>query len=285
MHDIDFGLAIIKEMLQMEAPEPTPDGGTVVEAGMTAIRECLYGAPEPTDPGTIEEACEAIAEFMTSSQDPFIESAMGTINSILGEGGMVSKNDLKVCLMEAVQVYSEGLIPFKIDSIESLKKAIAIVDATPRSSGWLIGIVTVCCTLYAVCMIGLAAGAASLVTLKAGVTSIAAGIGIGLLVGAVFGGLIYFGIELLEWVITKVYNKITGSNEMRPSEISKAVNQILKEMDALEQKLKKAGKVKEVQRVQRIYDDIARRWGIYQQQMMDAAAGGAMAGGFIGANI
>ena len=285
MYDINSGLAIIKEMLQMEAPEPNPDSGMVVEAGMTVIRECLYGAPEPTDPGAIEEACEAIAEFMTSSQDPFIESAMGTINSILGEGGMVSKNDLKACLMEAVQVYSEGLIPFKIDSIESLKKAINIVDMTPRSSGWLIGIVAICCTLYAICVIGIGTVAVGKMAISMGITSTAAAIGIGLLAVAVLGGAIYFGIEPLEWVITKVYNKITGSNEMRPSEIGKAVNQILKEMDALEQKLKKAGKVKEVQRVQRIYDDIARHWGIYQQQMMDAAAGGAMDGGMIGANI
>lgn len=198
---------------------------------------------------------------------------------------MVSKNDLKACLMEAVQVYSEGLIPFKIDSIESLKKAINIVDMTPRSSGWLIGIVAICCMLYAICVIGVGTAAIGKMVISMGITSTAAAIGIGLLAGAVLGGAIYFGIELLEWVITKVYNKITGSNEMRPSEINRAVNQILREMDALEQKLKKAGKVKEVQRVQRIYDDIARRWGIYQQQMMDAAAGGAMVGGMIGANI
>ena len=285
MYSIDEGLASIKESLALDAPEPH-DG--IMEMGLSSIRECLYGAPEPgkIDRIQLEEACEAFAEYMISSEDPFVQEAMTSIDSILEskrESTADRKLELKNTLLEACEVYSEGLINFKIDSIEKLKEAINIVDVTPRTSGWLVGIVVVACYLYAAFILGLSFSALN--AIGTGVTSLAAALGLTVLVVAAAAGAFVFGFDALEWVITKVYNKITGSKELRPTEVGKAVKKILNAIDDLEQKFKRAGKVKDVQRVQRLYDDIARRWGIYQEELAAAAAAGGVVGGMIGAQL
>ena len=284
---IDEGLDAIKSCLEASAPEPN-DGGkpkTMMEAGLSTICECLYGAPEPNDsidPKRLQESCQVVAEWMLNQDDKFMNEAMVNINSILGRE-IHEASDLANVLYEGAQAFNEGLINFKIDSIDKLKEAINIIDVTPRTSAWLVGAVLITTALYAMCVLGITI--AGLNAVAAGITSVAASLGLSALILAASLGAVWFGWDLVEWVTTKVYNKITRSKELPPSEMDKAIKQILRDIDNLEQKFKRAGKVQEVRRVQRLYDDIARRWGIYQEELATAAANGAMVGGMIGANL
>lgn len=279
MYSIDEGLASIKECLDPGAPEP---GSHITEMGLNAIRECLYSnAPEPSEM-SLEEACKIVADWMYESDDQFVSEAMSNINSILGRE-INESADLANVLLEGAQAFNEGLINFKIDSIDALKKAINIIDLTPSTSKWLVGIVKVSCWLYALCVIGIAG--ATVPSLWAATTSIAGALGVLGVATLVFSGALFFGSAILNWVITAVFNKLTGSDELPVGEVDHAVDTIIDEMVLLENKLKKAKKLEEVKKLHALKDDIFKRWGIYQKQQEEAAARAARHGAIVGGAI
>lgn len=251
--------------------------------GLATIRECLYGASEDSEM-SLKECCKYIAEWMLDSDDEFMTEAMSNINSILGYE-VKESTELANTLFEGAQAVQESLklINFKIDSIDALKKAIDLVDITPKTSIWLSGIVAFVCFLYAAVTVGLGAlgTGAAMVLYK---TSAYLGL-IGLAGLALTTGAVYFGMDALEYIVTKCYNKITGAKELPPSEVDKSVDKIIDSLVTLEQKLKKAKRLEDVRRLHALKDDIFKRWGIYQKQQEEAARRGGRDGAILGAVV
>ena len=233
----------------------------LIESGLLSIQESLYG-PESSE--SFDEACRFFTDFMISS-NAFLESSMLEINKILSKANSYRETYIQN-LKEAAEVYQEGLINFKIDSIESLKQAIDTVDATPKMVNWMVGVTKVCCYLYRF-TVTVTSGIPLMTAVLQGGLTVATGLGLGIITALVTKGAIYFGKQLLEWIITKIYNKITYSKALTPREITTAVKSIIASTADLEVQLRKEKAMAKAAEVAQMRKYLEEEYTIYLKKI------------------